>query len=204
MTFSIGGKVILGTATGQAIITPIHLAPNPATATAATPEVVNIVRALMTLSTSSPSSGITISQAVQDKAKALGTSTNIQSLDSAGLLGIVSSLDSTKTSLVTAAAATLHMSDSVYITYAGPWSGTWAGNAPTKSGTWQVTISSTGTVSGTVPGVGSVSGSLVNGTSYSGTAGSSTWSGAINLVTGEFSGTWVDGSYSGTFTGKAS
>ncbi|MEN6357145.1 MAG: hypothetical protein ABFD83_08690 [Armatimonadota bacterium] len=117
--FSIGGKLALGEAQGQSVITPVDLVDETG-ANASTPEVVKIVRLLMTLNNSGTNDKMSFSSGVLDKA-ADQSMTNIQSLSSDGLLSIVKALDSTKTALVSEADAEDHLSDNLAKLLVGTW-----------------------------------------------------------------------------------
>ena len=101
------------------------------------------------------------------------------------------------------------LTSTVATNVAGSYSGTYGGG---DTGTWTLTIDSSGNVSGSYTGSkdsGPVSGALVNGTTFTGAAGSATWIGTVDTsksaTTGTgpylFTGTWTNGdTASGSFT----
>jgi hypothetical protein len=107
-------------------------------------------------------------------------------------------------SLVSAITAENELNTVIFGSLAGNFSGTFSGSG---MGTWMITVAADGTVTGS--GVDSkahnftISGSLVSGTTYSGTAGSATWTGTMDTSQSPivFSGTYTDPSGPGTFTG---
>jgi hypothetical protein len=98
------------------------------------------------------------------------------------------------------------MNNTIYNQMAGNYSGTYSGM---DIGTWTVTVTSAGSVSGGSSstagnGSGTLSGSFGGGTIFSGTDSTgATWTGVWDTSKNPpvLSGTWVNGSYSGTWTG---
>jgi hypothetical protein len=107
-------------------------------------------------------------------------------------------------SLVSAMTAQNELNTVIFGALAGNYSGTFSGSG---MGTWMITVAADGTVTGS--GVDSkghnftISGNLVSGTTYSGTAGSAMWTGTMDTSQSPivFSGTYTDPGGPGTFTG---
>ena len=203
VTFSVGGITIC-TAPVQATMTPVSCAQaaDP-TASAATPSVVAVARFLQSISTTPPSGTLTISSTELQNAanQALNFST---ATDAQLLAAVVAVTGNAGAMLVDAATAQAQLANTVVGVLAANYSGTFSGS---ESGSWSATISANGSVSGTATVTGSspvvVSGNLVAGTQYSGTAGTATWTGTLDTSKTPivFSGTWHDGGNNGTFTG---
>jgi uncharacterized protein YcfJ len=204
VTFSVGGITVC-TAPPKALMTPLSCAQaKDPTANTSTPSVIAITQFLMSVSTTPASSGgLTITSSELQAAKNLtldfSTATQAQLL-----AAVVTTTGNSGATLVSPAAAQSEITGTVLGALAGNFAGTYSGGS---SGSWTVTIAADGSVSGTATtnnGTVPVSGSLVSGTQYSGTAGTASWTGNLdtskNPVT--FSGTWSDGSKTGTFTGK--
>jgi hypothetical protein len=205
VTFTVGG-ITLCTATAQPFMTPVSCAQaTDSSASASSPSVIAETQFLMSISTTPASSGtmtITSSelQAAADLTLDFSTATDAE------LLTAVDAI-SPGAALVDAATAENEITATVNGIVAGNYSGTYSGG---DSGTWTVTIASDGTVSGTVTNskgdAGPVSGGLVSGTQFSGTANTSaTWTGTLDTSKNPvvFSGTWTNPSQqvNGTFTG---
>jgi hypothetical protein len=202
------GDILIGSASaGLAVVTPLDLVgvgSSPSNTT-----VSNIVRFLMSISNTNPSSGtITIDPAVLTAA--VGKTADFTAASATALNTLITTLKAGAT-VYTNAQATSHLTGSINGLFAGKYSGTFAG---TFGGSWSITIDANGVVSGTATdttgGVGSVTGNvattLSTGSTYgfNGTAGGTPWVGSLNILTKAFGGTWNDGSgSSGTFTGKA-
>jgi hypothetical protein len=201
------GDILLGSAgPGLTVVTPLDLVgvgSSPSNTT-----VSNIVRFLMSISSTDPSTGtITVPAAVVTAAA--GKSADFTAASTAALNTLITTLKAGATVYTNAQAAT-HLSGSLNGIFSGSYGGTFAG---TIGGTWSITISSSGVVAGTakdsVGGVvavtGSVSTTLSTGSNYAftGTAGGTPWVGNLNIITKVFSGTWDAGpDGKGTFTGK--
>jgi hypothetical protein len=209
-TFSVGG-ITLCTETAQAVITPVSCAQaKDPTANASTPSVVALVQFLMSINTTpTPSqespSAITVTASELQAAKNL--SLDFSTATQAQLLAaVVTTTGNAGATLVTPAAAEAEITNTVLGSLSGKkLAGTYGGSV---SGTWSVTIGANGSVSGTATtpnGSEQVSGNLTSGTTYSGTAGSATWTGHLDTskTPAVFSGTWNDPAHnaSGTFTG---
>ena len=128
VTFSLGG-VIIGTATGAGVVTPVDLVNN---GTPSSNEVRNIVRFLIMLdSDGDPDNGITISAAVQSVAD---TWTPIDfataDLDTAAATYVsdVSSADSRTAVLPDAEVAQTHLESTLRCSYSGAFRGTYSGD----------------------------------------------------------------------------
>jgi hypothetical protein len=111
--------------------------------------------------------------------------------------------------LVDATTAENEIANTVDSALAGSYAGTYSGD---DSGTWTIAIAADGSVLGTYSpskgGTGNVSGALVSATTYTGTAGPSTWTGTLDTskTPAVFSGSWTNPNatpnpVSGTFTG---
>jgi len=113
--------------------------------------------------------------------------------------------------LTLANAVTGNTMDNFIGSYSGTYSGTasFGGFTLTDSGTWTATVAASGLASGTITSNSgfsySASGTVTNNgatTLTFGTVGSGTlFSGAVNPFTAQMSGTWNNGSFTGTFTG---
>jgi len=192
--FLVGG-IVLGTATGQSVMTPLHLAGATDVTDA---KVTRITRFLMSISTE-VGGVMVISPTVQQVANTAFASSDVIETYTAteSLFGLLVRQLNPSATVVSPAVAQEHMARSIYAQYGGSYKGTYAG---TSAGTWNMNLQADGKVSGDATGQGLIGGSLSNGTSFSGSTGTSNWKGVLNLSTGVFSGTW-DG---GTFTGSKS
>jgi hypothetical protein len=200
--FTIGG-IIVCTAPVLAFMTPVSCAQaTNASANTSTPAVVALARFLISISTTPPSSGsLTITAAELAAAASLtldfSTATDVQ------LQAAVTAV-SPGASLVSPITAENELNTVIFGSLAGNFSGTFSGSG---MGTWMITVAADGTVTGS--GTDSkghnftISGSLVSGTTYSGTAGTATWTGTMDTSQSPivFSGTYTDPSGPGTFTG---
>ena len=212
VTFSIGG-ITLGTVSGSSIITPVQLVTGATDETNST--VINIVQFLVTIDDDKdPSNGIKITPAIQTAAASLSLDFTTSGFDTdsnvSSVIGTLTTASTTGTQvLIAESTAQAHLSDSLFATMAGNYSGTYSG---TDSGSWTVTVSTNGTVTGTgnsnAIGQFSISGSVsTSGTasvSTSGFAGGSSWAGTIDITNGNLAGSWAGGSDSGTFSGTKS
>jgi hypothetical protein len=203
IAFYVGGIKLGSIASPQAVVTPLDFV--GVGGSPSDPKVVNIVRFLMSVSSTAASSGtLTIDPAV---ATAAANSAIDFSQDApSNLDSVITLVKPAGATVATALEATAHLSDSINGLFAGSFSGSYSGTA---SGTWTITINSQGTVTGTatdssngtMPITGSMGTSFGTGSTYAftGAAGSDTWTGKLNMNTRDFSGTWSGG----TFTGKA-
>jgi len=209
VAFYVGG-ILLGTVPSvQALVTPLDLV--GVNATPADPRVINIVRFLMSISSTPAASGtLTIDPAVVTAAT--GTSIDFTQVVPANLDAVIAAVKPVGAVVATDPEATAHMSSSLFGLFAGSYSGNFSGSF---SGTWSITIDSNGVVSGTATdslgGVGIVSGNMTTtmgtGSTYTftGTGGGTPWAGNLNVNTRQFSGTWNDeAGSSGTWTGTVS
>lgn len=214
VTFKVGGITICS-APAQAIMTPVSCAQangNPS-ANASTPSVVAIAQFLISIGTPSgttPGTLTTLTITSAELTAAANLSLDFSTATQGQLQTAVSAVNPGQT-LVSASTAQNELTGTVTTTAAGSYSGTYSG---TSSGIWAVTIDSSGNVSGSFTdnkaGTGPISGSLVFGTTFSGLAGSATWSGTVDTskspTTGKgpyrFSGPWTNSGSgdSGTFT----
>ena len=219
VTFSIGA-ITLGTVSGSSIITPVQLVAGAANET--DPTVVNIVQFLLSIDDdNNPANGIKITPAMVTAAAGLsnidftlagfdtdsGVINAISAIKSAATVGYIGVYDQTL--------AQAHLRGSLFSELSGTYSGTYTGGK--DSGTWIIVLDTSGNV---VPAQSSVTSTTFNvtypynltgtvNTSGStnvatGTAGTATWAGVINITTGVFSGTWNDPSEpdNGTFSGS--
>jgi hypothetical protein len=203
VTFSVGGITVC-TAPVLAKMTPVSCAQANGTpsASAATLSVLAVARYVISISTTPGSSGaLTITSS--ELQAAAGLTLNFSTATDADLLAAVTATTANPAAtLVDSATAQAELTNTVVGAIVGNYTGTFSGSS---SGTWTAAIASDGSVSGTATGSNTVtvSGSLVAGTQYSGTAGSATWTGTVDTSKSPnvFSGTWTNGSDSGTFTG---
>lgn len=202
ITFSVG-DIVVGKATGRALVTPLHLIPG---ADAANTNVVNIMRFLMSIGTYDTTK-LTISippavlVAAKDKVIDFSNTNDQALLDMVRLLSGNSSA-----TLVDAPAANSFLSRIIYKYYGGSYKGTFTG--PASSNAWEMTINANdGTITGQGVGgaqeviVGSMSGGI-NMTAVA--SGACDLSGKLNIFTGELSGNWqypANLSQNGTFKG---
>lgn len=202
VTFTIGG-IIVCKAPVLAFMTPVSCAQaTDASANTSTPAVVAVARFLISISTTAPASGsLTITAA--ELAAAAALSLDFSTATDAQLQAAVTAV-SPGASLVSQMTAENELNTVIFGSLAGNYSGTFSGSG---MGTWMITVAADGTVTGS--GTDSkgrmftISGSLVSGTTYSGTAGSATWTGTMDTSQSPivFSGTYTDPSGTGTFTG---
>ncbi len=146
VTFSIGG-VTLGTAPGQAIVTPLNLVSN---STSSTPEVQNITRFLLALDQDDdPSNGITISPAVKSAAE------NWPSIDFSAsdfddqitpILLEAGNVDGRTAQMPTSTEAIEHLERTIFCTNGGGFSGTFSGAS--SEGKWMLVVDDEGSIAG--------------------------------------------------------
>lgn len=208
VAFYVGGILFGSVSSPQAVVTPIDLVGVGASPSHQT--VNNMVRFLMSISSTAPGSGtLTIDPAVS--AAAAAKSVDFATTTAANLDALITNVKPGATP-VTPAAATAHLTGSINGLFAGPFAGTFTG---AFGGSWKITIDSAGQVTGTATdtegGVGLVTGSMSTALStassyaFSGTGGGTPWIGTLNVSTRQFSGTWdAGGGVNGTFTGTAS
>ena len=219
VTFTVGG-VTFCSAPAQAFMTPVSCAQasgNPS-ANASTPSVVAAAQFMISIGTPSgttPGSLSTLTITSAELTAASGVSLDFSTATQAELQTAVSTVNPGQT-LASATTAENELTGTVATNVAGSYSGSWSGCSGECSGTWTVTADTSGNVSGSFTstsgggGTGTISGALVSGTTYSGTAGNSSWTGTVNTsqppTTGKgpylFSGTWTDTAQgtSGSFT----
>lgn len=124
VTFSIGG-VILGTAKGQPIITPVNLITN---GSSSTPAVQNIARFLLALDgDDNPRNGINLSSDLKTAAAEWGE-VDFSAADFAtevgALLDAAGSVEGRTVTLPSASEARYHLEQTIYCAYGGAFSGT--------------------------------------------------------------------------------
>lgn len=212
VTFYLGG-ILLGEATGAAILTPVSLVPGAMDESNAT--VANIARFLQTLDDDdNPDNGIQINaDVVADTAgKVIDFTLNEADFDSA-TAAIITELTAMRAAgartLLSAADAKLHLAGSLLCGRAGSYAGTYTGDA---DGDWSFVAEADGTITGSgksttfpddpvfvIGGSVSSSGDSVVGSTTSGAE----FSGTVELD-GTVSGEWhnTDGSASGTYSGS--
>lgn len=205
VTFRIG-DILIGTASGGLVITPLDLAGAGAQPT--DPEVVNILRVLQTLDDDhNPANGIKITEAVRDLADAamdfsldpddFASDSTVQDL----IDTLTAATSEGAQELVNVEAALQHFLDTTSLfEFAGSYSGTFAGG---DSGDWSFEIGADGSlvinsgdtfVTLSLDGEGEFSGTTADGCVYTGSIDSS----------GNVSGTWTCEALqlSGTFSGS--
>jgi hypothetical protein len=204
VTFTIG-SIQVCSALVQALMTPVSCAqatdPSANTSTAA---VVAVAQLLLSISTTAPSTGtLTITSAELQAAADL--SLDFATVSQADLLTAVKTItNNPAATLVSQADAIAELTGVVGSALAGNFSGTYSGG---DTGTWSIMVTSAGVVSGS--GTNSkgepfnIAGDLVSGTQFTGTAGSADWTGNMDTSKSPpvFSGTWMNGTLTGTFTG---
>ena len=200
------GDILIGTVSApMAVVTPLDLV--GAGAGPANITVSNIVRFLMSISSTNPATGVlTIAPAVT--VAAAGKTADFTANTAIALDALIALVKPGAT-VFTNAQATTHVTGSLGGLFAGNYGGTFSGGG---TGTWSVSISSSGVVSGTAtdnngsaPVNGTIATTLSTGSTYGfvGTAGAAAWVGTLNISTKAFSGNWTNGQFSGTFTGAA-
>lgn len=200
VAFYVGDILIGSVSSAMAVVTPLDLVGASASPTNA--RVMNIVRFLMSISSTNPTTGtITIDPAVATAA--VGKTADF-AVGSTVLDTLISTIKPGAT-VYTTAQATTHVAASITGLFAGNYSGTYGGSS---NGNWSIAIDANGVANGTSDAgaiTGTMATTLSTGSTYgfSGMAGSVPWTGTLNISTKIFSGTWNDGAGStGTFTGK--
>ena len=206
VTFSVGGVVLGSVSSPLAVVTPLDLVGTGASPTH--PQVRNIVRFLMSISSSDPTTGkITIDPTVVSATGA--KSIDFAKVSDADLDALINAVKPASAKLFTRAEAESHMSRSLGGLFAGTYTGSFTG---TLKGTWTVAISASGIITsgsytntlgekGTVTGTISTTVGANSTYAYTGNADAAVWKGTLNVQTGKFSGTWtLDTTDSGTFT----
>ncbi|HEB85813.1 MAG TPA: hypothetical protein ENI68_02200 [Gammaproteobacteria bacterium] len=214
VTFKVG-DIVIGTAPGASIITPVSLVPGAVDET--DPTVTNIVRFLLTIDDNAdPSDGIEVTSAMQTAAA--GASVDFASstfdLDTAATDALAAITNASPNGgglrpFVSSGFAQTHFSDTLLSTMAGIYNGTFSGD---DVGTWTMLVADDGTITGSgcstvATGDFTLSGTVTSdGAGAVGTGGSG---GNVDFVgtfslTGSLSGTWIDNSNSdtGTFSGN--
>jgi hypothetical protein len=204
VTFTVGGVTICS-APAQAFMTPVSCAQanGDPSANASTESVVATAQFVISIGTPTGTTPGTLSTLTITSAElqaAANVSLDFSTATQSDLTTAVTAVNPGQ-SLVDATTATAELTAAINGSVAGNYSGTYSGS---DSGTWTVTVDTSGNVSGSYTssksGTGTISGNFVSGTTYSGTAGSSTWTGTMNTsqppTTGTgpylFSGTWTD------------
>lgn len=208
VTFSLGG-VTVGTATGKKVVTPVDFVANGSTSL---PEVQNIVRFLLLLDEDGiPENGISINPAVIALAENWA-GIDFSAVDFAGEL--VSILTDVQTVLSGATLqdptfAQAHLEATMRCSYAGAYKGTYSGSS---SGQFGVLVDAqSGHLVGVTYDRVEFEYALIDGVQEMSYDQSITVSGDVSngsIFYGNFpsvdraSGTWVNGAYSGTFSGS--
>ncbi|HYA23256.1 MAG TPA: hypothetical protein VEF05_03795 [Terriglobales bacterium] len=216
VTFTVGGVTICN-APAQAFMTPVSCAQanGDPSADASTPSVVATAQFVISIGTPNgtpPGSLSTLTITSAELQAASGLSLDFSTATQEQLQTALNTVNPGQT-LASPSTAEGELTGTVAANVAGTYSGTYSGN---DSGTWTATVDSSGNVTGTYTstsgkgGTGTISGALVSGTTYSGSAGSSTWTGTVDTskspTTGKgpylFSGSWTNSSNgaSGSFT----
>ena len=203
VAFYVGDILIGSVASATAVVTPLDLVGANATPTHAT--VMNIVRFLMSISSTvpSPTGTLTIDPAVV--ALAAGKTIDFTTATTALLDTLITTIKPGAT-VYTNAQATAHVTSSINGLFAGSYAGSFSG---AESGNWSLTIAADGKVTGT-SGAGTITGNMATtlstGSTYAftGDAGGTSWVGTLNVSTKAFNGTWGTPPTNGTFTGTAS
>jgi len=211
VTFTVGGVTICS-APAQAFMTPVSCAQanGDPSADASTPSVLATAQFVISIGTpagTAPGSMSSLTITSAELQAASGMSLDFSTATQDQLTAAVNTVNPGQT-LVDPLTAEDELTSTVAGNVAGSYSGSYSGS---DSGTWTATIDSSGNVSGTYTSSnqnGNVSGALVNGTTYSGTAGNAVWTGNVNTsmppTTGKgpylFSGSWTSPNGSGSFT----
>lgn len=215
VTFTVGGATICN-APAQPFMTPVSCAQanGDPSADASTPSVVATAQFMISIGTptgTTPGSLSTLTITSAELQAASGLSLDFSTATQTQLQSAVSTVNPGQT-LASASAAQSELTGTVATNLAGSYSGSYSGS---DSGTWMVAIDTSGNVSGSSTSSGSggtatISGALVSGTTFGGSAGSATWTGTVNTsqpsTTGKgpylFSGTWTNTAKgaSGSFT----
>ena len=215
VTFTIGGITICS-APAQPFMTPVSCAQanGNATADASTPSVVATAQFVISVGTPNGTapgslSSLTITSAELTAAQNL--SLDFTTATQTQLQTALTTVNPGQT-LASPTTAQTELTSTINTNTAGTYSGTYSGG---DTGTWMLTIDSSGNVSGSFSstggkGNGTITGALAFGTTFTGTAGSAAWSGTVNTsafpTSGKgpflFSGTWNNtvGGISGSFT----
>ena len=212
VTFKVGGVTICA-APAQAFMTPVSCAQasGNSAADASTPSVVATAQFIISIGTptgTAPGSLSTLTITSAELAAASGVSMDFSTATQADLQTALDTVNPGQT-LASASTAQNELTGTVRANVAGSYSGSYSGSA---TGTWTIAFDTGGNVSGSYTdsknGTGTVSGTLVNGTTYGGIAGSALWTGTVDTskspTTGKgpyvFSGSWTNSSDSGSFT----
>jgi len=203
VTFSVG-KITLCSGPAQVFMTPVSCAQisNPA-ANTSTPSVIAVARFLQSISTTPQTSGALTITSAELQAAANLAQLDFATATDAQLQAAVSAIHS-GAPLVDAVTAQANLLSTVNGALAGTYAGAFSG---TSSGTWTITLDAAAKVSGSAKdskgNTAPITGSLVNGTTFSGYASSATWTGTLDTSKTPvvFSGSWSDSPDSGTFTG---
>jgi hypothetical protein len=215
VTFTVGGVTICS-APAQTFMTPVSCAQanGDPSANASTPSVVATAQFVISIGTpagTTPGSLSTLTITSAELQAASELSLDFSTATQAQLQTAVTTVNPGQT-LASASTAQGELTGTVATNVAGSYSGSYSGG---DTGTWTVTIDASGNVSGSYTstsqnGTGPISGTLAYGTTFSGSAGSGSWTGTVNTslppTTGKgpylFSGTWANASQSvsGAFT----
>jgi hypothetical protein len=199
------GDILVGETTPKAILTPKDLVPG---ANVDDPTVLKIARFLMSLDADdNPSNGIVIPSSVDNNCK--GKSIDFATVIDAILDGTIMQVTG-KTTVVTNSEAQVHLTETILNLLAGTYQGMYGGD---EIGTWTVTIDGSGNITGsgysttyqfTFGVTGSVNANGSMSLSASGSAGSATFNGTVDVANGRVTGNWqyVPPPGGGTFSGN--
>ena len=204
------GDIFIGTATGQAIITPIELVPGALDESNV--QVQNIAIFLQTIDEDGiDSNGISITNLTNAAGVGETVDFTLESgvFEANGAIQTVASLlttvNGTARSLLPRSEVITTLRANLLTLLSGQYQGTFTGD---DAGTWSITVDTDGVVTGesisNTYGTDTVSGNISSDgeSSIDGTAGSSVFSGSFNRD-GTVNGTWNDDEGdTGTFTGK--
>ncbi len=141
VTFTVG-KVTLGTASGQAVVTPVNLVSN---SSSSTPEVQNIARFLLALDQDDdPRNGITISPTVKSAAESWSpVDFSADDFDSqiSPIITEVGNMDGRTAVLPNVSETKQHLDKTIFCAYGGAYSGTYS-TATGNNGTWIALVDS--------------------------------------------------------------
>ena len=210
ITFKVG-DIVLGSTTGAGLITPINLAGDGSSADS--PKVVATVQFLKTVAIDDGAGNLSIPESV--RTASVGKSIDFAAADATTQVATVASQVAADKPLASASDSESHMTDSLYKLAAGTYTGSWVAPASIpSSGTFTVTISSTGSMHGIamlgktkVDVTSSMTSKLVSGSTYAITgtvSNGAKWNGTINLYKKTLEGKALYDGVNATFSAKSS
>ena len=208
VTFKVG-DIVVGSATGAGVLTPINLAGDGSSADSS--KVVAIVQFLKSVAIDDGAGNLRIPESVTTAS--VGKSIDFNAADAPAQVAAVVGQVAPDKALATAAEAESYMIDGLYKLAAGTYSGSWAAPASVPStGSFTVTISTNGSMHGIamlgntkVDVTSSMSSRLVSGSTYAVTgtvSNGATWNGTINLYRKTLSGKALYDGVDATFSAK--